>query len=32
MHSHPGILGKKGLDEWDASTKGRSLPKRIKKS
>jgi hypothetical protein len=31
MHSHPEILGKEGLKEWDASTKGRSLPKRVKK-
>jgi len=26
MHEHPGILGKKGLAEWDAATKGRHLP------
>jgi hypothetical protein len=31
MHTHPGILGKKGLAEWDASTKGKRLPKRVKK-
>ena len=30
MHSHPEILGKKGLAEWDASTKGKSLPKKVK--
>jgi hypothetical protein len=32
MHEHPEKLGKTALDEWDASTKGRSLPKRVKKS
>jgi len=31
MHSHPEILGKKGLAEWDRATKGRKLPKRVKK-
>jgi hypothetical protein len=31
MHSHPEILGKKGLAEWDAATKGKKLPKRAKK-
>jgi hypothetical protein len=30
MHSHPDILGKKGLSEWDAATKGKHLPKRVK--
>jgi hypothetical protein len=30
MHSHPEILGKKGLSEWDASTKGKHLPKHVK--
>jgi len=30
MHTHPGIPGKKGLAEWDASTKGKHLPKRVK--
>ena len=28
MHAHPEILGKKGLAEWDAATKGKSLPER----
>lgn len=32
MHSHPGILGKKGLDEWDSATKGKHLPEHVKKS
>lgn len=32
MHSHPEILGKSGLEEWDAATKGKKLPKRVKKS
>lgn len=31
LHSHPEKLGKAGLEEWDASTKGRSLPQRVKK-
>jgi hypothetical protein len=31
MHSHPEILGKAGLKEWDSATKGKSLPKRAKK-
>lgn len=30
MHTHPEILGKKGLAEWDASTKGRHLPKHVR--
>jgi hypothetical protein len=30
MHSHPEILGKKGLDEWDSATKGKKLPKHVK--
>jgi hypothetical protein len=29
MHSHPEILGSK-LKEWDAATKGKHLPKRVK--
>lgn len=32
LHSHPEILGKKGLSEWDAATKGKHLPKHVKKS
>lgn len=28
MHAHPEILGKKGLAEWDAATKGKHLPER----
>jgi hypothetical protein len=31
MHSHPDILGEAGLKEWDSATKGKSLPKRVKK-
>jgi hypothetical protein len=26
LHAHPEKLGKKGLAEWDAATKGRKLP------
>ena len=26
LHSHPEILGKAGLAEWDAASKGKSLP------
>lgn len=29
MHSHPEILGKAGLKEWDAATKGKHLPERV---
>jgi hypothetical protein len=29
MHSHPEILGSK-IKEWDAATKGKHLPKRVK--
>ena len=32
MHSHPEILGKSALKEWDAATKGRKLPKHVKKA
>lgn len=28
LHEHPEILGKAGLKEWDAATKGKSLPER----
>ena len=28
MHSHPEILGKSALKEWDSATKGKKLPKR----
>lgn len=31
MHAHPEILGKKGLKEWDAATKGTKLPKKVSK-
>jgi hypothetical protein len=31
LHSHPEILGKKGLAEWDAATKGKHLPMRVTK-
>lgn len=30
MHSHPEILGKKGLAEWDAASKGRKIPYKVK--
>jgi hypothetical protein len=30
MHANPGILGKKGLSEWDAASKGRKIPKHVK--
>ena len=32
LHAHPEKLGKTALDEWDASSKGRSLPKRVRKA
>jgi hypothetical protein len=32
MHANPEVLGKTALDEWDASSKGRSLPKRVRKA
>jgi hypothetical protein len=28
LHSHPEILGKTALKEWDEATKGKKLPKR----
>lgn len=31
MHEHPEKLGKKGLAEWDAATKGKHLPEHAKK-
>jgi hypothetical protein len=31
MHSHPEVLGKTALDEWDSATKGKKLPKHVKK-
>jgi hypothetical protein len=31
LHAHPEKLGAKGLAEWDASTKGKSLPEHVKK-
>ena len=33
-HSHEGIKalgGKKAVEEWDKATKGKKLPKRVKK-
>lgn len=30
MHEHPEVLGKSGLKEWDAATKGKHLPKHVK--
>lgn len=32
LHSHPEKLGAKKLAEFDAATKGKSLPKHVKKS
>ncbi len=32
LHAHPEKLGKKELAHWDAETKGKSLPQRVKKS
>ena len=31
MHTHPEVLGKKGLAEWDSASKGKHLPKHVKK-
>jgi hypothetical protein len=31
MHSHPEILGKAGLKEWDNATRGKHLPEHVKK-
>ena len=31
LHSHPEILGKEGLAEWDKATKGKHLPEHVKK-
>jgi hypothetical protein len=31
LHSHPEILGKAGLKEWDAATAGKHLPEHVKK-
>jgi hypothetical protein len=30
LHAHPEKLGKAGLEEWDAATKGKKLPKKVK--
>jgi hypothetical protein len=30
MHSHPEILGKAGLKEWDEASKGRKIPYKVK--
>jgi len=30
LHAHPEILGKAGLKEWDAASKGKKLPKKVK--
>ena len=32
LHSHPEILGKEKLAEFDAATKGKHLPKHVKKA
>lgn len=31
MHAHSEVLGKTALKEWDTASKGKSLPKRVKK-
>jgi hypothetical protein len=31
LHAHPEKLGKAGLKEWDAATKGKHLPEHVKK-
>jgi hypothetical protein len=31
MHSHPEILGASRLKEWDNATRGKHLPKHVKK-
>ena len=31
LHEHPEILGKAGLHEWDAATKGKHLPEHAHK-
>ena len=30
LHAHPEKLGKEGLKEWDAATKGKHLPEHVK--
>jgi hypothetical protein len=33
LHAHPEVLGKKGLAEWDAASKGEhNLPEHVHKS
>ena len=31
LHAHPEKLGKAGLKDWDAATKGKHLPEHVKK-
>lgn len=31
MHTHPEVLGAKGLKEWDNATRGKHLPKHAKR-
>lgn len=31
MHAHPEVLGKKGLAEWDAASKGQHVPEHVSK-
>lgn len=31
LHSHPEVLGRERLAEWDRATKGKHLPKHVKK-
>jgi hypothetical protein len=30
MHANPEVLGKKGLAEWDAASKGQHVPEHVK--
>ncbi len=31
LHAHPEVLGKKGLAEWNAASKGQHVPEHVKK-
>ena len=31
LHSHPEVLGKSALKEWDKASKGRKIPYKVKK-
>jgi hypothetical protein len=32
LNSHPEVLGRKALDEWNASSKGQKVPYKVKKA